>query len=109
MDDTESLNLSLSCNALVPPWILLLLFRCPHHYLSLLLPSPPVYLACGFCIPPVFLSSLSGSVSRYSLECECLLVQLEVHLTNVFLVPLLSLASLLWYTLALGGVLEDII
>ena len=31
MDDTESFYFSLSCNALLPPWVLLLLLRYPHH------------------------------------------------------------------------------
>ena len=32
MDDSESLHLSISCITLVPPWMLLLLLRCSHHY-----------------------------------------------------------------------------
>ena len=35
MDDTESLHFSLGCNALLPPWVLLLLLRCPHQFYSI--------------------------------------------------------------------------
>ena len=31
MDDSESLHFSLSCISLVPPWMLLLLRKCPHQ------------------------------------------------------------------------------